>query len=165
MDKDTTATWLEINDETYDGQTLAETIEARLRSRPPIEGEEERLAKIPPYGSTGSLPELPADMPYLFDLLHHLRTAARTHHRIDLRPVLVPSPATRLPLIGPLWNRIRHFAHQLVLFYVNKHADQQIQINYQLVQSIVELTKRNIHLQREVDALREKYLAQEERQA
>lgn len=151
--------WLEIHDEQFDGAALAAAVEERLQRRP--RPSEEQLASIPPYGSTGSLPELPADMPYLFDLLHHLRTASRTYHQIETEPEIVPSPATRIPLVGPLWSRVRLFAHQLVLFYVNKHVTHQTRVNYQLVQSLVELTKLNIRLQQEVEALRAEISPQE----
>ena len=64
-------TWLEIFDEAITAGELAAMVEKRLVAR---RREHDSLNfEIPAYGSTGSLPQLPPDMPQLFDLLHHLR--------------------------------------------------------------------------------------------
>ena len=57
----------------------------------------------------------------------------------EITPVLADSPATRLPVLGWLWRRIRAQAHQLVLFYVNRQAAQAAQINQELLAALTEL--------------------------
>jgi hypothetical protein len=42
----------------------------------------------------------------------------------------------RLPLIGPLLERLRRMVHQLVLFYVNQLAAQQTEVNGHMLQAL-----------------------------
>ncbi len=148
-----TKTWIEIDDPEVTADELAERVDSRLAARPP-----ERpvaLLNIPPYGSTGALPSLPEDLPHFFDLLHHLRALTGSYYKIETRPILAPSPATRLPLVGPLWGKLRHFAHELVLFYVNRVASHQTSVNHQLTQVAGEMARLQIRMEREITALRD----------
>ncbi len=72
---------------------------------------------------------------------HHLQQALELMQRQDAAAVLAPSPATRLPLLGSLWALIRAQAHQLALFYVNRHAAQSVQINQHLLAALTELAQ------------------------
>ena len=69
----------------------------------------------------------------------HLEQALTLMQQQDVAPMLAPSAATRLPGLGWLWQRVRHQAHQLVLFYVNRQAAQSVQINQQLLAALTDL--------------------------
>jgi len=74
---------------------------------------------------------------------------------------LVSSPATRIPVLGRIWQLIRGGAHGLVLFYVNRAVTHQTEINRQLVSVLNRMTvaietqqRTIIGLQADLDALR-----------
>ncbi len=56
-------------------------------------------------------------------------------------PVLAPSPATALPLLGPIWRRVRGAAHQLVLFYVNRQAARASQVQRQIIVALAAVAR------------------------
>jgi hypothetical protein len=71
-----------------------------------------------------------------------------------VEPVLAPSPATQMPILGRLWELIRGEMHNLVLFYVNRAVADQNQLNVNLVSALNELT-RVVQAQRaEIESLR-----------
>jgi ABC-type polysaccharide/polyol phosphate export permease len=82
---------------------------------------------------------------------------------VATEPILASSPATRIPVLGRLWQLIRGGAHTLVLFYVNRAVSHQTMTNNYLVSVLNRLTvvveeqQRTIaKLQAEVAALRER---------
>jgi len=77
-----------------------------------------------------------------------------TLNQIDTLPLLVPSPATQMPVIGRLWSFVREQAHQLPLFYVNRHLAHTTQITTQLIAVLEALAQQNIALQQEIAVLR-----------
>ena len=44
--------------------------------------------------------------------------------------------ATTTPIIGPFLHRFRQMIHEVVVFYVNKLASQQIEINKHLLRAV-----------------------------
>lgn len=90
---------------------------------------EKRLATTPdgrsPIRITGK--RLPADF------YEHLYQAGLVYDQIQ-----VPVNVSRIsvPLIGPLLQTIRHKLHELVIFYVNQLAANQIQMNHHLLQAL-----------------------------
>ncbi len=72
----------------------------------------------------------------------------------SVEPLLAPSPATRAPVVGGLWRKIRAEMHNLVLFYVNKSVREQSRTNANLVSTLNELTRVIQDQQAEIDALR-----------
>ncbi|MCA9970313.1 MAG: hypothetical protein KC425_08860, partial [Anaerolineales bacterium] len=87
------------------------------------------------------------------NLYHHLH-ALNDLPPFDAAPQLVASPATRLPLLGRLWQLVRAQAHRLVLFYVNRHAAYNSQAALHLVNTLNELTRLAQTQQQEIAALR-----------
>ena len=69
----------------------------------------------------------------------HLQQVTLASQTLPTAPDLAASPATRLPLIGPLWASLRRQAHQLTLFYVNRAAGHQIGVNHELQGAITQL--------------------------
>jgi hypothetical protein len=67
------------------------------------------------------------------DFYEHLYQAALVHDQVWVK-MLVTKSST--PLIGPLLDKLRGLLHELVLFYVNKLAAEQIQFNTHLLQAV-----------------------------
>lgn len=63
----------------------------------------------------------------------HLYQAGLAHHQIG---VSLHVSKSSTPLIGPLLDRARQVAHQLVIFYVNKLAAEQIQFNTHILHAL-----------------------------
>jgi hypothetical protein len=53
----------------------------------------------------------------------------------QIKPNLFVS-RSRIPLVGPLLERVRQKIHELVLFYVNQMAADQIRMNTQLLRAL-----------------------------
>ncbi len=67
------------------------------------------------------------------EVYEHLRHAAATNNRMNL----VPSVRTSsIPVIGPLVDRLRIVAHQLVIFYVNQLAGKQASVNGHIIEAV-----------------------------
>jgi hypothetical protein len=152
-------TLIEIHDPELDPAQIMADIRARIRRRREELGYDNRA--FPTFG-LAVCPEEPEDIPYDVNLYHHLRLANERYGQLDTSPALVSSPATRLPLIGRLWQAIRGHAHSLVLFYVSRVAGYQMSMNRHLISVLNQLTRLTqeqqrtiIALQAEVEALRE----------
>lgn len=91
--------------------------------------------------TANDLPAVAAALPpaALQTISTHLHQALTLMQQQDVAPALAPSAATRLPVLGWLWQRVRHHAHQLILFYVNRQAAQSVQINQQLLAALTDL--------------------------
>jgi hypothetical protein len=57
---------------------------------------------------------------------------------VHVQPFLTPA---RTPVIGGLWQRVRSSAHQLVVFYVNRHAGAQVAFNREITNGVRELVQ------------------------
>ena len=57
---------------------------------------------------------------------------------ISVQPFLSPP---HIPIIGGLWQRVRHAAHQLVVFYVNRLAGAQVTFNREIVGALTALVR------------------------
>lgn len=64
--------------------------------------------------------------------------AALLADSVHIQPFLTP---VAIPVIGGLWQRIRTSAHQLVVFYVNRHAGAQVAFNREITAGLRELTQ------------------------
>lgn len=140
--------FLELNDPEVTAEALERAIAARLRNCPPAE-----IPDFPVYDLAPEPPAFPAGIPYRFGHYYHLQRANALYNQAETDPVLASSPATQLPLLGRLWQFIRAEAHQLVLFYVNRHIGQQTQVNRHLVQTLNELTRQVEEQQRTIQHL------------
>jgi hypothetical protein len=57
---------------------------------------------------------------------------------VTVQPFLTP---VKIPVIGGLWQSIRTSAHQLVVFYVNRHAGAQIAFNREITNGLREVVQ------------------------
>jgi hypothetical protein len=78
-------------------------------------------------------PDPPEDGKYDPDLYHHLRLANKSYLEVKTEPELLPSPVTRIPIIGQLWSSVRGHAHALVLFYVNRAVRHEVGVNRYII--------------------------------
>lgn len=68
-------------------------------------------------------------------------------------PLLAPSPATRAPVVGGLWKRVRRQAHELALFYVNRSVTEQTAMNRHLIGALNALAALAQAQQRQIERL------------
>ena len=67
------------------------------------------------------------------DFYEHLYQAGLAYNKIDTR---LQARRSRVPIIGPLLDRMRNMLHQLVIYYVNQVAAEQIVVNTHLLQAL-----------------------------
>lgn len=124
---------IEIHDPEIDPAKIMEQIRERIQRRREELGYPRRA--FPTFGAA-AYPGEPEGEDYDADLYYHLRQANQHYYQLGVEIDLIPSSGSRIPLIGPLWDRIRHEAHRLVLFYVNKLAQRQLTVNRHLVSTL-----------------------------
>lgn len=143
--------WIVIHDEQVTSEELVHQVEERVARRRAELGVVEVV--FPTFGYVSSYPDVPLEKRVSPHLFYYLEQANRTPPA-SVEPVLAPSPATRAPVVGGLWQRIRGEMHNLVLFYVNKSVREQSRTNANLVSTLNELTRVIQDQQAEIDALR-----------
>lgn len=142
---------IEIQDPEIDPSQIMEQIRQRMQRR--REEMEYPNKEFPPFGAA-AYPGEPEAADYDNELYYHLRKANELYYQIGIEPTLAPSPVTQLPILGPLWRRIRQEAHNLVLFYVGKLARRQLAVNRHLVSTLNRMVAQFQEQQRLLDALR-----------
>ena len=143
--------WIVIHDEQITSEELVREVERRVEQRRAELGTVS-LA-FPTFGYLSSFPDVPLEKRISPHLFYYLEQANRTPPPA-VEPVLAPSPATRMPVVGSLWQKIRAEMHNLVLFYVNKSVRGQNRVNANLVSTLNEMTRVVQDQQAEIDALR-----------
>ena len=144
--------WLDIDDEELTADQLNTLITQRIQQRRAELGEVKRT--FPTFGFVAAMPEPPTTGDYSATLYHHLQRLNGLE-TAETTPLLVPSPSTRLPLLGPLWQTIRRAAHELVLFYVNRHIAHTTTFHNHLINILNEQTRHLQQQQTEIDKLRQ----------
>ncbi len=88
----------------------------------------------------------------------HLFQAVNAYDQARVEAYLSP---TSIPIIGPLWQRLRQMAHNLVLFYLDRLSEKQIHYNEQVIRTLesmvqsLEAEPSSLDLQAEIATLRE----------
>jgi hypothetical protein len=67
------------------------------------------------------------------DFYDHLYQISLTHHQLEAKLHLTP---VNIPLVGPLVQWLRRKLHEVVIFYVNQIAIQQIAVNNHFLQAL-----------------------------
>lgn len=143
---------IEIHDPEVDPAQIMEQIRERIQRRREELGYPHKV--FPTFGAA-AYPGEPEGEAYDPDLYYHLRQANDNYFKLDVDLLLVPSPRSRIPLIGSLWDRIRREAHYLVLFYVNKLAQRQVTVNRHLVSTLNRMVVQIQEQQRQIQALQD----------
>lgn len=153
--------FVEIHDPEINVDQIMAEIRERIRQRRQAIGTARQ--DFPTLGAA-AYPGEPEGEDYDADLYHHLKRANRLYADLGVEPVLAPSPLTRVPVLGPLWAKVRREAHSLVLFYLSRLAQKQLAINRHLVSTLnrvavqLQEQQRQIRaLQAEIEALRRRH--------
>ena len=152
--------WLEIHDSEWSSARLVAEIEERVRKRRDELGAIQPL--FPTFGHLSEFPEPPGNGRAVNpNLYYHLRRANEMD-AAPTEPVLVPSPATRVPILGRLWRLVRAQFHGLILFYVNRLAAHDARLNNHLISTLNELTRVAQAQQEEIHRLKARIRTLEE---
>lgn len=143
--------WLEIHDDHITSDALVAEIERRVAARRAELGPVNLI--FPTFGHISTYPEPPAGYAYNPNLYYYLKQANQSPPP-SVAPVLAPSPATRVPILGRMWQLIRGEMHNLILFYVNRTAGDQSRLNIDLISTLNELTRELQAQQIEIQRLR-----------
>lgn len=143
--------WIVIHDEQITSEELVREVELRVAQRRAQLGEANLV--FPTFGHVSTFPDPPPGGRVNPHLYYYLKQANRTPSPA-VEPILAPSPATRMPVIGRLWQQIRGEVHNLVLFYVNRAVRDQNQLNVNLISALNEMTRVVQSQQAEIDELR-----------
>jgi len=138
---------LEIRAADIDQRQVMTQVEEQVSQRRVEQGE--YFIRFPTYEGV-PYPGIPENSPYDADLHYHLRLVNEDYLKVETEPVLEPSPSTRIPIIGSIWQMVRSQAHGLVLFYVNRAIRHEVKVNTHLVSILNSLTLANDELQIEV---------------
>lgn len=149
-----------IDDPEIDPDAIMTEIRRRIVMRRQELGYDQRA--FPSYGAAVYQGE-PDDIPYDHNLHHFLRLANATFAEAETEPILVDSPALRIPVLGQLWSMIRRGAHNLVLFYVNRAVTHQTNVNSYLVGALNRLTAVVEDQQRTIQKLQSELEAERQR--
>jgi len=152
------STWLKITDTEMTSAELVAEVERRVWQRRQTLGQIN--PQFPAFGILPPIPEIELNNPALE---HNLRQL----NQMDpppMTPVLAASPATRIPLLGNLWQLVRRQFHELVLFYVNRAASHETKVDTHIISTLNELTRVIQAQQEEIERLRDEVRAFEEAQ-
>ncbi len=149
---------VEIHDPEIDPAQIMADIRERIQRRRAELGYESQ--QFISFG--GALfPGRPDDIPYDPDFYEHLEMANELYAKVETEINLQPSPATRVPVLGNLWKTIREQAHGLVIYYVNRAAMHQVNVNREIISVLnraaiinLEQQRKLLELQAEVEVLR-----------
>lgn len=150
--------WIAITDSEWTAERLTAEIDARAAQTTAERGAISLL--LPSFGYLSEYP-VPEGRPLNPALYHHLKLANELPPP-DTEPLLVESPATRVPVLGRLWQTVRAQFHGLILFYVNRAVSHETQLNNHLISTLNELTRTAAAQQAEIDALRDQLRQQRE---
>lgn len=143
--------WIIIHDEVWTSESLTAEVERRVTARRAELGPVNLV--FPTFGHISTCPEPPAGgSPYNPSLYYYLKQVNQSRSP-SVEPILAPSPATRVPVLGRLWRLIRGEMHNLILFYVNRSVSEQNRLNIDLISTLNELTRENQALQTRIEEL------------
>ncbi len=146
--------WIIFEDEETTAAALKTAVEKKLVERRAALGRPSPV-NFPAFGYLSSMPEPPQSDPVSQTLYHHLRHLNEMDAP-ETASVLLPSPATKVPILGRLWATIREQAHQLVLFYVNRALAHETAVNTHTLNTLNELTRLTQSQQEEISRLQKK---------
>lgn len=144
--------WIEIHDAEVSSAELARLAATRAQQRRDEEGP--AAIDFPPFGATGGDPEEGTAGDAVTRLHFFLRQLDQVPPP-ETQPTLAASPATRVPVLGRLWQLIRQQAHNLVLFYVNRSAARNAAVERHVGSALNELAALAQAQQAEIERLGE----------
>lgn len=148
---------IDIRDPAIDAEAVMKQIRARMRQRRmQAEAEGVDLGLLAGGGDS----EQTISFGHATD--YNLRRLNASYSKVNVGLVLT---ASRIPVFGPLWQRIRKNLHHLALFYANMVASKQTVFNKYVVHTfaalIEELVEKNERMTAEMNALKDRVIALE----
>ena len=150
--------WLKIDDPQMTSAELEAELAALVAQRREVLGEVR--PKFPTFGILSPPPQVTLNNQAL---AHHLRQLNELDP-VPVAPLLVTSPATRVPLLGSLWQLVRKQFHELILFYVNRAASHETKVDNHLINTLNELTRIIQSQQEEIERLQDEVRTLQESQ-
>lgn len=144
--------WLQLQDSQRTAADLEAQVEAQLAAR----RQQTDYQPLPFAGIATAVAQTPSSNSPLQTQLARLRQLSLT----AVVPMLSPSAASRLPLLGPVWSRFRLALHQLVCFYVNNLADQLNAAEAERLQLLDEISRLAEAQQRQIEQLSQQLAGQ-----
>ncbi len=147
---------IDIRDPAVDVEAVMEQIRASIRQRR-IKAEAEGVGLEELEGlSLGQI------VSFDHDTYHNLRRLNISYSKTNVGLFLT---ASRVPVVGALWQKIRRNFHHLVLFYANMVASKQAVFNKYVVHTFASLVKglveENERMKVEINALQARVVALE----
>ena len=134
-----------------DAEAIMREIRARIRAR----RAEAKARGLDFEAYADGLYPVPPDALFSRDLYEAVRYVGLGWDKVGVEMALTES---RVPLIGGLVQRLRAALHELVLFYVNRQAAQQVRVNEQTARALTLLVR---DLEAETTSLRTRIAALE----
>jgi hypothetical protein len=150
--------WIIIADTEMTSAELVAEVERRVQQRRQTSGQ--IRPQFPTFGILSPIPKINLNNP----ALEHNLQQVNQMDPPPTTPVLAVSPATRVPLLGDLWQLVRGQFHELVLFYVNRAASHQTKVDNHIINTLNELTRIIQTQQEEIERLQDEVRALEEAQ-
>ena len=144
--------WIEIHDPEISSADLVGEVAERARHRRDEQGAVE--IDFPPFGTAHPTPDV-ATAPDDPTRLHYFLRQLDQLPPPETQPELAASPASRVPMLGRLWQLIRREAHNLVLFYVNRNVAHNAAANRHVANALNEMAALVQAQQAEMERLRE----------
>ncbi len=149
---------IEINDPQIDPDQIMAEIRRHIQKRRQELGYEPQ--RFISYGGA-QFPGRPEDLPYDPDFYNHLEMANKLYLEVETEIDLQPSAATRVPILGRLWQFIREQAHNLSIYYVNRAVVHQTHVDREIIGVLNKLAvinreqqRKMVKLQEEIETLR-----------
>ena len=144
--------WIELHDSQISSAELVCEVAARAQRRRVDQGTVK--IDLPAFGASTRAPDEGATREDVIRLHYYLRQLEQLPAP-ETQPELAASSATRVPLLGRLWQLIRREAHNLVLFYVNRTVAHNTVTNRHVFSALNEAAALIEEQQAEIERLRE----------
>jgi hypothetical protein len=129
--------WITLYDTVWTSEKITAEIDSRARARKDDYGHLE--ISIPPFNYTKITLQPPQDHALNNDLYSHLNVLS-TAQPLHVNPALKENSAVQTSWLRGIWEKLRSQINNLVLFYINRAAQQQSLINEELTATLKELT-------------------------
>ncbi len=126
---------IEVRDPGLDIQEIADQICERIQAhrKQAVADQEDYDAFVASLYKTAKETDFPGQA-------YSLQQARMSYDNVAVSLSLTPPP--KVPILGPLWQRVRVAVHNLVIFYVNRLAYRQIEFNKHILLAVNKVAER-----------------------
>lgn len=141
---------IEIRDPEIDSAAIMQRIRERLEQKRREGVLVDR--RFPRFG-VALMPEEPAG-DHDVELYYHLQRSNDTCADIGVDISLADSPFTRMPVVGPVWAKMRRQVHGLIVYYIGLLSRKQARVNTHVVSTMNRLVTTMQGQSEEIERLR-----------